>query len=183
MRLIIIILSLFITSCLTQKRFNKVLNKGIEKGWIDTTTKIIDTTIINFIDTNNLKEKILKSIKNTLEKDTTIYIDTCYNKQGKVIGKLIDENKLTKKLSEKINEEVVLPLKVKCLSKPIFINKDGVIVEIYQDSLGQFKIKAKIKDITINRPSEKGWFERYIKDVWFYLAFIILLVLALILKK
>lgn len=182
MKYLIIILSFIIlSSCLTERRFNKVLTKGIEKGWIDTSTKAGNYVYIPKVDTNKIENKIKNSIETVL-KDTTIYKDTCYNKSGKVIGKLVDTTKLKKKL-QKTLKDTILPEIVHCLKKPIFIKDKGITVEIYQDSLGVFKIKTSVKDTTITRPQSRSWYQRYVFDVWFLYLIIGILILVIALRR
>lgn len=179
--LFIILLSIFLSSCLTERRFNKVLTKGIEKGWIDTTVKAGNYVYIPKVDSNKIENKIENSIKTVL-KDTTIYKDTCYNKSGKVIGNLIDTTKLKKKL-QKILKDTILPEIIHCLKKPIYFNQDNFIVEVSQDSLGVFNVKVQTKQISITRPDDRSFWKKYIVDVWFLYLIIGILLLIIIIKR
>ena len=90
----ILLVILTLSSCLTKKRFNKVIAKGIENKWIDTTTKQIDSTISNVIIDTVVLEKIYNKESEAIVNDSLIYRDTCYNKNGKVIGRVVDKDKL-----------------------------------------------------------------------------------------
>jgi len=177
--LFLIVLSL--TSCLTEKRFNRVLTKGLERGWLDSSVKSSNYVYINKIDTVEIEGKIRESIIETF-KDTTIYKDTCYSKKGRVIGRMVDTTKLKEKLEKSINK-VVLPEIVHCLKKPIYFNQDGFIVEVSQDSLGVFNVKVQTKQITITRPDERSFWRKYFVDVWFLYLIIGTLSLIIIIKR
>lgn len=179
--LFIILLSIFLSSCLTERRFNKVLTKGIEKGWIDTTVKTGNYVYIPKIDTNKIENKIKNTIEKVL-KDTTIYKDTCYNKNGKVIGSLIDTTKLKKKL-QKVLKDTILPEIIHCLKKPIYFNQDGFIIQVSQDSLGVFNVKVQTKQVSITRPDERSFWKKYIADVWFLYLIIGILILIIVIKR
>lgn len=179
--IIIIFISCLLFNCITKRTFNKAFDKGISKGWIDTTTKKIDQTFDNKIDTPKIQIKEREVIKIVLN-DTTIYKDTCYDKKGKVIGRLIDKSKLENKLEKQLTDSL-LPIFIRCLQKPIFLEKDGMFIEVSQDSSGRFKINAEYKDITINRPSNETWYHKYILDVWFYLVIIGILLLVIFIRK
>lgn len=179
--LIILSITILLTSCLTERRFNKVLTKGIERGWIDTTVKAGNYVYIPKVDTNKIENKIKKSIETVL-KDTTIYKDTCYNKNGKVIGNLIDTTKLKKKL-QKVLKDTILPEIIHSLKKPIYFNQDNFIVEVSQDSLGVFNVKVQTKQITITRPDERNFWKKYIVDVWFLYLIIGILILVIALRR
>ncbi len=176
-----ILFLLLLTSCLTERRFNKILDKGLEKGWVKEDSVKIDTTFKNNIDTNKIKEKI-KSVIDTVFKDTTIYKDTCYNKQGKIIGRKIDEKKLKEKLEKVIKDTLVIPSRMRCIENPLFFDKDGVVVEVSQDLVGNFNVKTKLKNITINKPEGKSWLEKQ-KDVWYLYLLIVLLTVIIIIKR
>jgi hypothetical protein len=182
MKYLVSILSFVIlSSCLTERRFNKVLTKGLERGWLDSSVKSSNYVYVNKIDTVEIEGKIKESISEVF-KDTTIYKDTCYSKKGRVIGRMVNIPKLKDKLEKSINK-VVLPEIVHCLKKPIYFNQDEFVVEVSQDSLGVFNVKVQTKQITINRPNEKGFWGRYFVDVWFLYLIIGILILIIILKR
>lgn len=182
MKYVITLISFVIlSSCLTERRFNKVLTKGIEKGWIDTTVKASNYVYINKIDTVEIEGKIKETISEVF-KDTTIYKDTCYSKEGKVIGRIVDTTKLKKKLQKSINK-VVLPEIILCLKKPIYFNQNGFIVQVSQDSLGVFNVKVQTKQVSITRPDDRSFWKKYIVDVWFLYLIIGILILVIALRR
>jgi len=164
MKYILIILLLLLSSCLTPKKFNRIIAKAEKKGWIDTTSKSkIDTLIKVEIDSIEIKRII----------NETILKDTCYSKEQKFIGFKSNPEKLKKELS-----------KFKCLSKPIFINQKGIKFEIFQDSMGMFRIKFDLPAQTIiKKQNEETKFQRYFLDVWFLYLFIGLLLFVIIFLK
>ena len=183
MKYLITILSFIIlSSCLTERRFNKVLNKGIERGWVDTATKAGNYVYINKIDTPGIQNKTNYLI-DTIFQDNTIYKDTCFNKQGKMVGRITDTSKLKHKLKKSVPNELILPEVIHCLKKPLFYNKDGILVEVSQDSLGQFNIKVKAKTISVSRPDDRIWYKKYIQDVWVLWWVILILVFIIWVKR
>lgn len=179
-KLIIILVILSLSSCLTQRRFNNILNKGIEKGWVDTVTKTIDTVFVNKLDTILLTKEVARVVDSIITK--TIVKDSCYDKKGEYLGTAFNKKKLEKELKEKILDSLVIPSKIKCLLKPLFIDKEDVLIEVYQDSLGQFGVKAYIKTTTINRPKETSWF-RLQASVWYLWLIILILLLLFAIKR
>jgi len=181
--LIIILLTITLTSCLTEKRFNKIVDKGLSKGWVDTTTTTIDTSIVG-IDTTGLSEKIKKGLSPIIEYVNTLK-DTCYNKQGKVIGTKVDTKVLKKKIkqSESKLDTIVTKEIFTCLKRPIFFSKNGVLVEVFQDSLGKFDIKVEVKKTTITKPVKIPWYKKYLLDVWFLWWAILLLLFIILIRK
>jgi len=159
-----LIIFILTVSCLTPKRYNRIVDKAIKKGWIDTTSKSkIDTLIKVEIDSIEIKRII----------NETILKDTCFNKEQKFIGFKSNPEKLKKELS-----------KYKCLSKPIFINQKGINFEIFQDSMGMFRIKFDLPAQTIiKKQNELSKFEKYFLNVWFLYLFIGLLLFVIILRK
>jgi len=180
--ILIVVIAFSISSCLTERRFNKVLTKGIEKGWIDTTVKAGNYVYINKIDTPGIQYKT-DSLIDTIFQDVTIYKDTCFNKQGKVIGRITDTSKLKHKLKKSVPNELILPELIHCLKKPLFYNKDGILVEVSQDSLGQFNIKVKAKTISVSRPDDRSWYKKYIFDVWMLWWVIVILLFVIWIKR
>ena len=182
-KLFIVLVALTSFSCaLTEKRFNRVLTKGIEKGWVDTTTKVGNYVYISQVDTVSIQAKT-DTVINTVFQDHTLYKDTCFNKQGKAIGRITDTSKLKRKLKQVVPSELILPEVIHCLKKPLFYNKDGVVVEVSQDSLGQFNVKVTPKPVTINRPDDRSWYKKYIFDVWVLWWVILILVFIIWIKK
>lgn len=182
-KLIIILIGIVLTSCLTEKRFNKIVDKGLAKGWVDTTKTKIDTAIIG-IDTTGLHKKIQQGLTPLTQYITTLK-DTCYNKQGKVIGTDVDIKELNKKVKQSeskldtiVNKEIFT-----CLKKPIFFLKNGVAVEVFQDSLGKFDIKVEVKKTTIIKPAGIPWYHKYILDVWFLWWAIAILLFIILIRK
>ena len=160
----LIILMLFLSGCkLSEKRWNKQINKAIEKGWMDTTSKSKIDTLIK-IQTDSIE--IQRIINETILKDT------CYSKEQKFIGFKSNPEKLKKELS-----------KFKCLPKPIFIIQKGIIFELYQDSIGNFKIKFESPKYIIKKQNESTKFEKYFEEVWFMWLIIVILILIIVLKK
>jgi hypothetical protein len=180
-KLLIVAVALLSFSCLTEKRFNRVLTKGLEKGWLDTTVKASNYVYINKVDTVEIEGKIRESILWAF-KDTTLYKDTCYNKQGAVIGRVVNIPKLKKRIEKSVSN-VVLPEIVHCLKKPIFFTKDGIVVEVKQDSLGKFDVNVLHKPVTINRPDDRGFWKKYFTDVWFLYMIIGTLAGIIIIKR
>lgn len=178
--LIIIFIAISLTSCLTERRFNRILTKGIQKGWIDTSSKTIDSVFKASVNKEVIKSKI-DTVINKVFSDTTIYKDTCYTKEGKFASKKIDINKLKVKLksnlSEKISERLI------CLSSPILFVKDGIVVLVSQNEKGEFIIKATVKNIVINRPEDRGWWQVYILDHLYYIGIIFMLLVIIIIPK
>lgn len=181
--ILIILLTIIITSCLTERKFNKNLDKGIAKGWIDTSKTHIDTTFKR-IDTLGLFKKVKSSI-NPITNYIISLKDTCYNKKGKVIGVNINPDIIKSNIikSEHNLDSVIKSEVIYCLKKSIFFNKNGIIVEVSQDSLGVFNIKVEVKKTTINRPKKESWFRTYISNVWFLYVIILLLVIYILLSK
>lgn len=183
MKYVITLISFVVlSSCLTERRFNKVLTKGIEKGWIDTAVKAGNYVYINKIDTFHIQSKT-DSLIDTIFQDVTIYKDTCFNKKGKAIGRITDTSKLKHKLKKSVPNELILPELIHCLKKPLFYNKDGIIVEVSQDSLGQFNIKVKAKTISVSRPDDRIWYKKYIQDVWVLWWVILILIFIIWIKR
>ena len=180
-KLLIVLVAAISFSCLTEKRFNRVLNKGIEKGWVDTSLKAANYVYINKVDTVEIEGKVRESILWAF-KDTTLYKDTCYNKQGAVIGRVVNIPKL-KKVLEKSVSKVILPEILHCLKKPIFFAENGIVVEVKQDSLGKFEVNVVTKPMIINRPEGKSFWEKYFLDVWFLYLIIGILSLIIVIKR
>lgn len=181
-KLFIVLVALTSFSCLTERRFNRVLTKGIEKGWVDTTVKAGNYVYTNKIDTPGIQYKT-DSLIDTIFQDVTIYKDTCFNKQGKVIGRITDTSKLKHKLKKSVPNELILPEVIHCLKKPLFYNKDGILVEVSQDSLGQFNVKVTAKTISVSRPDDRSWYKKYIFDVWVLWLVIVVLLFVIWIKK
>lgn len=154
--LVLVVSSLFVVaSCKTgEQRFNKLLKKGIEKGWVDTTRKdTAQKVFTNPIDTNGLYEKLKASIKETFSKP--IYKDTCYDKKGAFIGQLVDEEKFSTEAVKHLNKKVVIPEILRCLKHPLFFEQNGITVEVKQDfTTGEFIVKAVADKIEITPPKE-----------------------------
>lgn len=181
--IIIILLTIILTSCLTERRFNKIIDKGLSKGWVDTTTTKIDTTFIG-IDTTGLSNKIKKGLNPIIEYVETLK-DTCYNKQGKVIGSNVDTKILKKKIKESESKlDTIITKEIfTCLKHPIFFSKDNIIIEVFQDSLGRFDIKVQNKKATITKQLAVSWYHKYIFDVWFLWWLILILLFIILIKK
>lgn len=155
-----ILILILLSSCLTPKRFNKIVDKAEKKGWINSKSIELDTTIItDTLIQNNYINKILNE---------TVLKDTCFSKEQKFIG--------FKSNPEKLKEELKI---FKCLNKPLFFKENDIIIELYQDSLGQFKVKASGKTTNIQKQKEINYF----KDVWFLWLIIVILIIIIVLKK
>lgn len=180
--LTILLIVFTLSSCLTKRRFNKVISKGIENKWIDTTTKSLDTVIINTpIDTISLKAKYDSIVKVVL-KDSLIYIDTCYNKKGKKIGRLIDTNLFQNKMSKILVYNDLVYFK-KCLQSPLIYKDSNIFISLQQEDDGNFRFRINYKNTVIKKQKEKSWFTKYILNNWFYILIIGLLILIIVIKK
>lgn len=183
MKYVITLISFVVlSSCLTERRFNKVLNKGIEKGWVDTATHTNNYVYLNKIDTVKIQAKTDTLIE-TVFKDHTLFKDTCFSKQGKVIGRITDTSNLKRKLKQVVPSELILPEVIHCLKKPLFYSKDGVVVEVSQNSLGQFNVKVTAKTISVSRPDDRSWYKKYIFDVWVLWWIIAILLFVILIKR
>lgn len=182
-KLLIILIGIILTSCLTEKRFNKIVDKGLAKGWVDTATTKVNTNVVG-IDTTGLSEKIKFGL-NPITQYVYSLKDTCYNKQGKVIGTNVDTKILKKKIKESESklDTIVTKEIFTCLKKPIFFIQKGVLVEVFQDSLGRFDIKVEVKKTTITKPAGIPWYHKYILDVWFLYLIIGILILVIALRR
>lgn len=175
----LILVLVLLNSCLTQKRFNKILDKGIEKGWVDTVTVRVDTVFKNKIDTILLTREIDRIVDSIITK--TIVRDTCYDKKGNYLGTAFNRTKLEKELKEKILDSLLLPQTI-CLKDTIVFKENDLEIKIFQLNNGDFKVKIKSKETTINRPKEKSWFSRQL-EVWYLWLIIVILVLLFVIKK
>jgi hypothetical protein len=178
----ILLVILTLSSCLTKKRFNKVIAKGIENKWIDTTTKQIDSTISNVIIDTVVLEKIYNKESEAIVNDSLIYRDTCYNKNGKIIGRVVDKDKLKNKITKKlISQEIAISKK--CLKFPIYYKDSNIFISLYQNEYGDFKFTVRKKLTTVKLQVEDKWYKKYILDVWYYILIIALLSAIIIIKK
>lgn len=182
-----IIIALFIfTSCvseltLSKKGFNKAMDIGVKRGYIDTvSTK--DSSYVPIGKKDEVEKQDDKKIDDKVKAyyGDTLYRDTCYDKKGNYAGTPVNIKKEKKKLKETLKETTV-EVRSNCLYEPIFYSNDDLVLEVIQDSLQGFKIKYEIKKYNITKQDERTWWKVQLSNWYWYLIVAVLVII--IIKK
>lgn len=192
--LILLLIITCLSSCLTHKRFSKDYKIAIEKGWVDTTTKVGSAILIYKHDTvseNKISEEGAKSITQQITDIFNSDTNNLVAKNGKSDSNITSrvafspsfKKKVEKVIDEEIKDSIIPKVEKHCLVDTFKVSNTEIYYAIWQDTLtGEFKTNYKVRETIVNL-TDKNWFDTYIKDVWFLYLIIGILLLVIFIKK
>jgi len=171
----IILLSIVIlSSCLSQKRWERRVKKAIAKGYIDTTRKTVDSTFKPIVEDTAFDNKANQALIDSLMKgrgSDTVYKDTCYDSKGHIEKGIVAFFPYREKsrLKQLLNEQYIPKIKSHCLPYPLVIDNKDIFIKTWEDSTtGKYTTEYKLKRPVITVvDGTRTWWQRYVSDVWF----------------